>query len=87
MNDSIVTSETETLLRSIRRWLMAIAFLLGVGLIALADVGYITTTYQDSLLFAIVGVVGGTFALVSGLWLLRDLGGGSEDTREESATD
>lgn len=68
-----VPASTNALLRSIRRWLLVVAFLLGVGVVTLADIGYITTRYQDGLLFALAGVAGGTVALVAGLKVLGSL--------------
>ncbi|MFB6250547.1 MAG: hypothetical protein ABEI27_02475 [Halobellus sp.] len=64
------TAETTALLRSIRRLLLGIAFLLGIGLVVLADTGYLTAGYQDGLLFGVGGVAGGIVALASALaWL------------------
>lgn len=64
------TAETTALLRSIRRLLLAIVFLLGVGLVALADTGYMTSGYQDGSIFALAGVSGAVVALAAVLtWL------------------
>lgn len=65
-----MSASTNALLRSIRRWLLVVAFLLGVGVIALADMGYITSGYEDGPIFALVGVAGGTVALAAGLKVL-----------------
>jgi len=62
-------------LRQIRRWLLAIALLLGVGIVTLAHTGYILTVtsllYWQSLVFSVAGVIGGVIALVAGIKLLR----------------
>ena len=65
-------SDIDALLRSVRRWLLAIAFLLGIGVIALANMGYLLTfpTFLYSLVFSIAGVIGGVVALIAGLKLL-----------------
>lgn len=64
----------EPLLRSIRRWLLAAVFLLGVGLIGLADAGYAVAGDTDGPVFAAVGIVGGVVALAAGLALVGSLG-------------
>jgi len=64
-------SETTVLLRSIRRWMLVSTFLLGVGVVAIADMGYLLTNYQDGLIWAITGVVGGVVALAAGIQFLR----------------
>ncbi|WP_139175353.1 hypothetical protein [Haloarcula vallismortis] len=56
---------------------MAAVLLLGIGTIVLANTGFIITDYQDGLLFAGAGGVGGLISLVAGL---RILGTFSEDT-------
>jgi hypothetical protein len=66
-----MSSETISLLRSIRRWTIAIAFLLGIGVVAVADLGYILTGYQDELLWAITGVAGGVVALAAAVQFAR----------------
>jgi len=62
-------SSTVAVLRSIRRWMLAIAFLVGLGVIALAATGYDVTGAQEGTLFAIVGVSGGVVALLAVLAL------------------
>ncbi|WP_049931042.1 hypothetical protein [Halosimplex carlsbadense] len=71
-------SETDALLRSIRRWLILATFAIGVGVVAIADAGYIVSNYQDELVFAVGGVAGGAVALLAGLTLLSDLGSGGD---------
>jgi hypothetical protein len=63
-------SDTGAMLRSIRRWLLVAVFLLGVGVVTLADAGYVVSGYQDGLVFAVAGVSGGFVALVAGVKLL-----------------
>jgi hypothetical protein len=63
-------AETEALLRSVRTWLRAVAFVLGLGVVALADIGYAVSEGVDSTLYAGVGVGGGLIALVAGTTLL-----------------
>ncbi|MFC6864080.1 hypothetical protein ACFQGE_11500 [Halomicroarcula sp. GCM10025817] len=83
-------------LRSVRRWLCVVAFALGVGLVALANIGNVVTGYQDGLLFALTGVAGGVVALAAAVTLIDDLlpessapdpdghpTAGSDDTRTE----
>lgn len=66
-------ADTDALLRSIRRWLLVVALCLGVGLVALAETGYVTSDYQDGAVFAVTGVVGGVVALAAGVALLGSL--------------
>lgn len=66
-------SDAESEYRSIRRWLRVIAFALGIGLVALGNVGYVVTGYQDDLLFAVTGVAGGVVALAAAVTLLIDV--------------
>lgn len=63
-------SSTVTILRSIRRWVLIIAFLMGLGVIALAATGYEVTGAQEGTLFAAVGASGGVVALIAILALL-----------------
>ena len=69
-----MSSETDALLRQIRRWLLVVAFLLGVGTLTLAHTGYILTAtdilYWQSLVFSVASVIGGGVALVAGLKIL-----------------
>lgn len=64
-------SNSDALLQSIRRWLLIAVFLLGVGVITLADVAYIVSNYEAEGISAAVGVSGGTIALVAGVQILR----------------
>ena len=48
-------------------------FLLGVGLVGLADTGYAVTGYTDGPIFAAVGIVGSVVALVAGLKVVVSL--------------
>jgi hypothetical protein len=70
-----MSSDTNPLLRSIHRWLLVIAFLLGVGIITIAHIGYVQNAthilYWQSLVFSVAGVLGGVVALVAGLMILR----------------
>lgn len=66
-------SDTTALLRSIRRWVVAAVFLLGVGVVTLADTGYVVSGYRDGPIFAAAGVAGGAVALVAGARLLGSL--------------
>lgn len=70
-----VPSNTETLLRQIRRWLLLIALLLGIGIVTLAHTGYILTVtsllYWQSLVFSAAGVIGGVIAFVAGIQIIR----------------
>lgn len=63
-------SSTDALLRSIRRWMLIITFLLGLGVVALAQTGYLVTGAREGTLFAAVGVSGGVVALLAVLGLL-----------------
>jgi hypothetical protein len=66
-------SDSPALLRSIRRWLLVTVTLFGIGLVVLADTGYILSGYQDGPLFAVAGVTGGVVAVVAGLKTLGSL--------------
>lgn len=79
-----MSSDTLAVLRSIRRWSLTLVFLFGVALVALADIGYVITRYQDGLLFAIAGILGGGVSLVAGLIVCIDLlsGLGTAETHE-----
>lgn len=69
-------SETTALLRSIRQWLLAGVFLLGIGVLTLAHTGWLLTAtrilYWQSLVFSIAGVLGGTVAGVAGVKILTN---------------
>jgi hypothetical protein len=80
-----VPPERVGLLRSIRRWLLAVAFLLGAGLATLAHVGYVASGYADGPVFAVAGTAGGTVAVVAAVYWLGSVtrpidadGGGRE---------
>jgi len=64
-------SETTVFLRSIRRWVLLSTFLLGVGVVTVADMGYILSNYQDEVVWAIAGVAGGLVALAAGIQFVR----------------
>lgn len=70
-------SETAMLLQSIRQWVLVAVFLLGVGLLTLAHLGWIQNStsllYWQSLVFSVAGVIGGFVATVSGLKILGSL--------------
>jgi len=67
-------SETTALLRSIRQWLLVIAFLLGIGVLTLAHIGYVRNAtrilFWQSLVFSVAGVLGGLVATIAGIKLL-----------------
>lgn len=69
-----MSSQTDELLRSIRRWLKAAVFLLGVTLVALSDIGYVVTDYSSGELYATTGAIGSLVALGSVLPLLSGAG-------------
>lgn len=64
-------SETTVLLRSIRRWLLATAFLLGVTLTTIAYAGYLISGYHGELVFGLSTVTGVSIAVFAAAgWLL-----------------
>jgi uncharacterized paraquat-inducible protein A len=69
-----MSPETTAILRSIRRWLLAAVFLLGLGVVTLAHVGYVQNAtvvgFWQSLVFSVAGVLGGGGAAIAGLKLL-----------------
>lgn len=69
----MMPSDSDTLLRSIRRWLLIAVFLLGVGVITLADIAYVVSNYEGGELSAAVGVIGGSIAVVAGVKILGSL--------------
>ncbi|MFH5799019.1 hypothetical protein [Haladaptatus sp. CMAA 1911] len=79
-----MSSETNALLRSIRRWLLILVFLFGVGLVVLAIVGD-AVTGSSGFVFGIAGFLGGGISLVAGLMAVFDLLAEQEsaDTRNE----
>lgn len=70
----LMPSDPDALLRQIHRWLLVIAFLLGVGVITLAHTGYVLTVtsllHWQSLVFSVAGVSGGVIALVAAIKVL-----------------
>jgi Na+-transporting NADH:ubiquinone oxidoreductase subunit NqrB len=72
-----MSSDTDALLRQIRRWLLVIAFLLGVGILTVAHTGYILTVtsllYWQRLVFSAAGVIGGVIAFIAGIKILGSL--------------
>jgi hypothetical protein len=67
-------SETDELLRSIRRWLKIAVFLLGVTLVALSNVGYTVAGYESGAFYATTGMIGGILALAAFLSVLTGAG-------------
>jgi len=65
-------SETNALLRSIRRWLLILVFLFGVALVVLAIVGN-DVTGSSGFVFGIAGFLGGGISLVAGLMAFFDI--------------
>lgn len=81
-------SSTDAVLRSIRRWILSIAFLLGLGVVALAATGYDLTGAKEGTLFAVVGVSGGVvaaLAILGLLWGLATSPPGSTETSSDAA--
>lgn len=68
-----MSSNSDAVLRSIRRWLLVAVFLLGVSVIALAHIAYTVSGYGDGPITAAVGVTGGLIALVAGVRVLGTL--------------
>ena len=66
-------SSSDAVLRSVRRWLLVGVFLLGVGIIALADIAYTVSGYGSGPIPAAVGVTGGVIALIAGVKALGTL--------------
>lgn len=65
-----VPSNSDAILRSVHRWLLVAVFLLGLGVIALADIAYTVSDYSNGPVPAAVGVTSGLIALVAGLKVL-----------------
>lgn len=65
-----MTSDSDVVLRSIRRWLLVAVFLLGVGVVTLADIAYIAADYEGGAISAAIGVTGGVIALIAGVKVL-----------------
>jgi hypothetical protein len=66
-------SNSDALLRSVRRWLLIAVFLLGVSVIALADIAYNVSGYSSGPIPAVIGVTGGLIALIAGVRTLGTL--------------
>jgi peptidoglycan/LPS O-acetylase OafA/YrhL len=66
-------SNSDAILRSVRRWLLVAVFLLGVGVIALADIAYNVSGSGSGPIPAAVGVTGGLIALIAGIKALGTL--------------
>lgn len=70
----LVPSQTTALLQSIRQWLLAAVFLLGIEIVTLAHVGYVQNAtrilYWQSLVFSVAGVLGGVVAAIAVLKIL-----------------
>jgi len=63
-------SETAILLHSIRQWLLATTFLLGVTLATIARAGYIISGYMAEIVFNLATVIGVTIAIFAAAsWL------------------
>lgn len=69
----VMPSSRDSLLRSVRRWLLVTVFLLGIGVIGIADIAYTVSDYADGPVPAVIGVTGGLIALVAGLRTLGTL--------------
>lgn len=78
-----MSSDTTRIFRSIRRWLLVIVVLLGVGLVVLANTGYVLTGYTDGPIFAAAGITGGVVVLAAGAALLTSVETLSEPTPTE----
>jgi hypothetical protein len=65
-------STSDAILRAIYRWLLVAVFLLGVGVIALAEIAYTVSDYSNGPVPAVVGVTGGLVALIAGLKALEN---------------
>ena len=69
----VMPSSSKTILRSVRRWLLVAVFLLGLSVIALANIAYTVSDYSNGPIPAALGVTGGLVALVAGLRALGTL--------------
>ncbi len=67
----MMPSNSDALVRSVRRWLLVAVFLLGLSVIALADIAYTVSGFSSGPIPAVVGVTGGLIALIAGI---RSLG-------------
>jgi len=66
-------SNSDAVLRSVRRWLLVAVFLLGLGVIALADIAYTVSDYGNGPIPAVIGITGGSIAVIAGLKALGTL--------------
>lgn len=74
-------SETTVLLRSIRRWLLAITLLLGVTFSTVAHAGYVISGYEGEIIFGLAIVIWVTITLFAAAsWLLRTPSKNYEET-------
>lgn len=69
----MISSNSDALLRSMRRWVLIAVFLLGVAVILLADVAYLVSNYEAGGISATAGVIGGTISLIAGVKVLGSL--------------
>jgi len=69
----MMSSNSDALVRSLRRWLLVAVFLLGVSVIALADIAYTVSGYSSGPIPAVIGVIGGLIALIAGIRALGTL--------------
>lgn len=69
----VMPSDSDSLLRSVRRWLLVTVFLLGIGVVGIADIAYTVSDYANGPVPAVIGVTGGLIALVAGLKTLGTL--------------
>ncbi|MBB6090880.1 hypothetical protein HNR49_002266 [Halobacterium salinarum] len=60
-------SEKAVLLRSIRRWLLLSTFLLGIGVVGIAKMGYFVTDFQNQQLWRIARVLSWSVTLAAGI--------------------
>jgi len=74
-------SETTALLRSLRRWMLLGTFLLGVGVVAISNMGYVLTNHQDAGLWVYAGAAGGFVSLAACIQFVRTFLPGSADNR------
>jgi hypothetical protein len=66
-------SNSDALIRSLHRWLLVAVFLLGVSVIALADIAYKISGYSRGFIPAVIGVTGGSIAFIAGLRAIETL--------------
>lgn len=63
----MMSSNSDALVRSVRRWLLVAVFLLGLSVVALADIAYTVSGFSSGPIPAVVGVTGGLIALIAGI--------------------